>query len=78
MLETNVRTGGEITRMAAIVQAWLQLMATNPSRDPANAWFAGWAKAGADKAAILDNPALFPALFRNDTRLRAAILNDKL
>jgi fructuronate reductase len=74
MLETNVQTGSEVTRMAAVVQAWLQLMATNPSSDPANAWLAGWTRAGADKAAALDNPALFPALFRNDARLRAAIL----
>jgi hypothetical protein len=51
-------------------------MATHPSRDPANAWLADWAKAGADKARALDNEMLFPAPFRNDARLRAAILND--
>lgn len=75
MLLDNARTGRRITAMAAIVRAWLNLMATTPSRDPANAWLADWAKAGADKAAALDNPALFPDAFRRDTRLRAAILN---
>jgi len=74
LLETNSRAGHDVARMAAVVRAWLQLMATNPSRDPAKDWFQEWAKAGADKAAALDNPALFPALFRTDTRLRQAIL----
>jgi fructuronate reductase len=74
LLEANVRSGGEIARMAAIVRAWLELMATNPSRDPANASLAQWAKAGADKAAALDNPHLFPDVFRSDARLRGAIL----
>jgi len=74
LLEANARTGGNITGMAAIVRAWLQLMATTPSRDPANSWFQEWAKAGADISRALDNEALFPALFRTDTRLRQAIL----
>jgi len=74
LLEANARTGGEIVRMAAVVRAWLDLMATNPVRDPANAWLADWAKAGADKARALDNEMLFPALLRNDAHLRAAIL----
>ena len=60
--------------MAQIVRAWLELMATAPSRDPANGWFADWAKAGAGKAQALDNPALFPAPFREDERLRLAIM----
>jgi len=74
LLEANARTGGDLSAMAAVVRAWLQLMATNPSRDPANAWLADWAKAGADKAKALDNEALFPTLFRRDARLRDTIL----
>jgi fructuronate reductase len=74
MLETNARNGQAIERMSEVVRAWLNLMATRPSRDPANAWLADWTKAGADKAKALDNPALFPAIFRGDARLRAAIL----
>jgi fructuronate reductase len=76
MLLDNARAGRAIDAMAAIVRAWLALMATTPSRDPANDWFVQWAKTGADKAAALDNPALFPDAFRRDTGLRAAILND--
>jgi fructuronate reductase len=75
LLLDNAARGRDITVMAAIVRAWLDLMATSPSRDPANGWLADWAKAGADKAAALDNPALFPDAFRRDARLRAAILN---
>jgi fructuronate reductase len=74
LVETNVRIGQPIGRMAAVIRAWLDLMATRPSRDPANAWLAQWARAGADKARVLDNETLFPPIFRSDTRLRAAIL----
>lgn len=74
MLVDNAARGRTLTRMAAIPRAWLTLMATEPSRDPANAWLADWARSGADKATALDNPALFPDAFRQDIRLRAAIL----
>lgn len=74
LIEANVRTGEPFSRMADVVRAWLELMATKPSRDPANAWLADWAKAGADKTKALDNPALFPAIFRSDARLRAMII----
>ncbi len=75
MLKANAEAGHEIGGMAAIVRAWLDLMATQPSRDPANIWLADWARAGADKAKALDNEALFPAPFRRDARMRAAILD---
>jgi len=75
LLETNVGTDSPITRMARVVRAWLDLMAATPSRDPANAWLADWAKAGADKAKALDNSALFQDIFRSNARLRDAILN---
>ena len=48
MLIANAQSGKPIARMAAVVRSWLALMATMPSRDSANAWFAEWAKAGAD------------------------------
>jgi len=75
MLTDNARAARDITRMAAIVRAWLDLMAaTTRPRDPAHAWLAEWAHAGGDKAKALDNTALFPDPFRRDARLRAAIL----
>ena len=76
MLVHNARSGKAIARMAAVVRAWLMLMAGAPSRDPANAWFVDWAKAGGDIATALDNPTLFPAPFRQDARLRMALLID--
>jgi fructuronate reductase len=75
LLETNIRANRDIARMAAVIRAWLQLMATaSPPRDPANAWAADWAKAGADPAKALDNEALFPVPFRTNAGLRNAIL----
>jgi fructuronate reductase len=75
LLEANIREGRPFNRLAKVVAAWLDLMARRPSRDPANDWFAAWARAGADKAAALDNPVLFPDLFREQTSLRGAILS---
>jgi fructuronate reductase len=77
LLEANIKPGREIGRLAKVITAWLDLMATRPSRDPANDWFAAWARSGADKAAALNNPALFPDFFRSNAKLRAAILNPK-
>ena len=74
LLEANARSGQAVERMAQVVRAWLDLMATKPPRDPANVWLADWARAGADKAKALDNPALFPDFFRIDARLRTAVL----
>jgi fructuronate reductase len=75
MLEDNAKAGRPVAHMAKIVRAWLAFMAATPSRDPANAWFAEWTKAGAGFGKALENPALFPAPFRADQRLRAAILS---
>ena len=75
LIEANAKSGGQITNMAKVVRAWLDLMATAPSRDPANVWLAEWAKAGADKKAALDNASLFPDIFRSGPRLRGLILN---
>jgi fructuronate reductase len=75
MLTSNARAGRDIACMARVVRAWLDLMAAPARpRDPANAWFADWARTGADKAAALDNEALFGDPFRSDTGLRRAIL----
>jgi fructuronate reductase len=78
LLEANIKAGRETGRLAKVIAAWLDLMAKKPSRDPANAWFAAWAKAGADKAVALDNATLFPDIFRSDAKLRAAIFAAKL
>ena len=78
LLQANIKAGREIGRLAKVIAAWLDLMATRPSRDPANDWFTAWAKAGADKAVALDNPALFPDFFRSNAGLRAAILKPEL
>lgn len=74
LLESNIKAGRDIARLAKVVAAWLDLTATRPSCDPANDWFTAWARAGADKAAALDNPALFPDIFRSNAKLRAALL----
>jgi fructuronate reductase len=74
LLVTNAREGRALDRMAALVRAWLVFMARTPSRDPANDVLSDWVRAGADIGHALDNPRLFPAPFRDDPRLRQAIL----
>lgn len=72
MLIEGARYGRRIENLAAIVRAWLLFMAKTPCRDPHRGWLAQWARAGDHPA--LDNPALFPAAFRSDAHLRAAVL----
>jgi fructuronate reductase len=74
LLIANALAGLPIARMAAMVRAWLIFMARTPSRDPANDVLSDWAHGGADIGHALDNPRLFPAPFRDDPRLRQAIL----
>jgi len=74
LLIANAREGRAFARMAGIVRAWLIFMARAPSRDPANDVLSDWARAGADIGHALDDPRLFPAPFRDDPRLRQAIL----
>jgi fructuronate reductase len=74
LLVANAREGRSVARMAGIVRAWLIFMARTPSRDPANDVLSDWARAGADIGCALDDPRLFPAPFRDDPRLRQAIL----
>jgi fructuronate reductase len=74
LLVANAREGRALARMAALVRAWLIFMARTPSRDPANDVLSDWARAGADIGRALDNPRLFPAPFRDNPRLRQAIL----
>jgi fructuronate reductase len=74
LLIANAREGRALARMASLVGDWLAFMARTPSRDPADDILAVWARAGADPGQALDNPDLFPAPFRDDLRLREAIL----
>ena len=74
LLIDNSQKGRAIIGMATIVRAWLALMATSPSRDPAQHWWAAWSHDGADIAVALDNEALFPPPFRTTLRLRSSII----
>jgi fructuronate reductase len=78
ILVENARASRPIARIAAIVRAWLDLMATEPVSDPARPLFAEWTRAGTDRARAqaLEQAALFPEAFRENARLRAAILED--
>lgn len=66
--------GRAICRLGTIVRAWLSFMARTPAKDPQQAILARWTKSGADAAQALDNPALFPASFRTNPKLRQAVL----
>ena len=74
LLIANAREGRAIAHMAGMVRAWLIFMARTPSRDPANDILSEWSRTGADISRALDDPRLFPAPFRDDARLRQAIL----
>jgi fructuronate reductase len=74
LLIANVRAGRPGGRLASIVRAWLALAASGAVKDPQAPRLAQWAAAGRDMAAALDDPALFPAPFRAEPPVRAAIL----
>ena len=77
LIIANARAGRPTARLAAIVRAWLGAASRGEAADPQGARLADWAAAGADLAAALDDPVLFPDPFRSDSAVRAAILGKR-
>lgn len=78
LIVANARAGRPTARMAAIVRAWMGAAGLGEAADPKAARLAAWIDAGADLAAALDDPALFPDAFRTDPAVRAAMLAEAL
>jgi fructuronate reductase len=74
LIVANARAGRPTGRLCAVVRAWLGAASLGEAADPQAARLADWADAGADLAAALDDPALFPDPFRSDPAVRAAML----
>ncbi|MDR3511174.1 MAG: mannitol dehydrogenase family protein [Caulobacteraceae bacterium] len=74
LVVANARAGRPAGRLCAIVRAWLGAASLGEAADPKAARLAAWADAGADLAAALDDPALFPEPFRAEPAVRAAML----
>jgi fructuronate reductase len=75
VLTANVRAGRPAGRLASVVRGWLALGAQGQLRDPQAGRLAEWGRAGADLAAALDDPQLFPDAFRTEPALRQMILS---
>jgi fructuronate reductase len=76
LLIANARAGRPYGRLASIVRAWLQLGSDGAVKDPQATRLAQWATGGRDVAAALDDAMLFPAPFRTDPPVRAALLGE--
>ncbi|HUI19695.1 MAG TPA: mannitol dehydrogenase family protein [Methylocella sp.] len=74
LLIANARAGRPAGRLASIVRAWLGLAGEGLVKDPHAARLAQWAARGRDVATALDDTILFPAPFRTDPLVRAALL----
>lgn len=74
LIVANARAGRPTGRLAAIVRAWMGAAGLGEAPDPKAARLAAWIDAGADLAAALDDPALFPDAFRTDAAVRGAML----
>jgi fructuronate reductase len=74
LIIANARSGLPTARLCAIVRAWLGAASLGEAADPQGRRLADWAQAGADLAAALDDPALFPDAFRREAAVRAAML----
>jgi fructuronate reductase len=70
----GARAGRPTARLCAIVRAWMGAAGLGEAADPKARRLADWIEAGADLAAALDDPALFPDAFRTDPAVRAAML----
>jgi fructuronate reductase len=75
LIVANARAGRPTARLCAIVRAWLGAASLGEAADPQAAKLAEWADNGADLAAVLDDPALFPEPFRREPAVRAAMLS---
>jgi len=75
ILIANVRAQRPSARLAAVVRAWMDFVRRPDIKDPQAARFAAWASAGGDRAALLDDKAVFPDAFRTESSLRAALLD---
>ena len=76
LLIANARAGRPARRLASIIRAWLELAGEGAVEDPQAARLAQWAAGGRDVAAALDDAILFPAPFRADPSVRAALLGE--
>lgn len=70
---SNARSGRPTARLASVVRAWLKLAGDGIVKDPHGTRIAGWAAAGHDMGAALDDPLLFSAPFRADPAVRSAV-----
>ena len=76
LMIANARAGRPAARLASVVRAWLKLAGDGVVKDPQGARLARWAAAGRNLAAALDDALLFPAPFRVDPAVRAALLQE--
>lgn len=74
LIVANARAGRPAGRLCAIVRAWLGAAGLGEAADPQGPRLAAWIDAGADLAAALDDPVLFPDPFRAEPAVRAAML----
>jgi fructuronate reductase len=72
----NARAGRPTRRLVSIIRAWFELAGEGAVEDPQAARLARWAAGGRDVAAALDDAMLFPAPFRTDPYVRAALLGE--
>jgi fructuronate reductase len=72
LIAGNARQGRPTTRMAKVVRAWLDLAARGRVKDPHGELLQARKECGLGK--LLDDPALFPAAFRTEPAVRAALI----
>lgn len=70
LLIANVRNGLPAGRLATVVHAWLQCCGRGMTKDPHSELLRRWHEARVPIDVLLDDPALFPAAFREDAVLR--------
>lgn len=74
-LVANARASRPTAQLAGVVLAWLRHARQGPVADPAEPALAAWRQSGGRVVDALDSTVLFPASFREDEVVRAAILD---
>jgi len=74
LLIANARAGRPSDRLAAVVQAWLELAGQGRVKDPQGVRLQSWAGSGSRPGEVMGDPALFPDAFRTEPAVHRTLM----
>jgi fructuronate reductase len=74
LIVAGARAGRPTAKLTAIVRGWLDLAGQSRVKDPQAERLQAWTRAGGGLCAALNDPALFPDVFRAEPAVRRAVI----